>query len=74
MEILFVKSVIKNLNLLTVFLDILILIGVKNSYLLKKDISKIKEKERAVIKKGYRYFLIVDKNYKKFEDVVVQHL
>ena len=43
-----------------------LVIEIKNSYLFKKDIKKIKEKEKATISNGFNYIIIIDKNYNEF--------
>jgi len=40
-----------------------LIIECKNSYLIKKDIEKIKAKENAVLLNGFDYYIIIDKNY-----------
>jgi len=43
-----------------------LIIEIKNSYLAKKDKEKIEAKEKAVLLKGYKYLIIIDKNYEDF--------
>jgi hypothetical protein len=43
-----------------------LIIECKNSYLYKKDNFIILEKEKATIANGFKYFLILDKNYMEF--------
>jgi hypothetical protein len=43
-----------------------LIIEIKNSYLLKRDQNMIREKEQAVLKKGFNYIMILDKNYEEF--------
>lgn len=40
-----------------------LIVECKNSYLLKKDKEIIESKKKATILKGYKYLMIVDKNY-----------
>jgi len=40
-----------------------LIIEIKNSYLVKKDKDKIKAKKKATISKGFKYNMIIDKNY-----------
>ncbi len=41
-----------------------LIIECKNNYLFERDKDIIKEKEKACIKQGYKWILILDKNYK----------
>jgi hypothetical protein len=43
-----------------------LIVEIKNSYLLKKDENIIKAKSNAVIKNGFDYIIIVDKDYTLF--------
>jgi hypothetical protein len=43
-----------------------LVIECKNSYLFKRDYNIIKAKEKAVIDNGFKYFIIIDKNYANF--------
>lgn len=43
-----------------------LIVEIKNSYLAKKDKEKIVAKEKAVINNGFKYIMIIDKNYKLF--------
>ena len=46
--------------------DFNMIIEVKNSYLYKRDLLQITEKEKSVISKGLKYSIIIDKNYENF--------
>ena len=43
-----------------------LIIEIKNSYLYKKYYDSIKAKEKGALKVGYKYIIIVEKNYDKF--------
>ena len=43
-----------------------LIVEIKNSYLLKKDENIIKAKSKAVIKNGFDYITVVDKDYTEF--------
>jgi hypothetical protein len=43
-----------------------LIIEIKNSYLAKKDKEQIKAKENAVISLGFKYIMIIDKDYTEF--------
>jgi hypothetical protein len=43
-----------------------LIIEIKSSYLLKRDKEKIEEKEKSTISNGFKYIIIIDKNYKEF--------
>lgn len=47
-----------------------LIIEIKNSWLNKYDKKKINKKEQAVIKKGFRYIKILDKDYSEFEKLI----
>ena len=43
-----------------------LIVEIKNSYLVKKDIEKIEAKKKATIANGFNYIMIVNKDYSKF--------
>jgi len=43
-----------------------LVVEIKNSYLYKKDKLIIKEKEKYTILNGFKYIIIIDKNYEEF--------
>jgi len=43
-----------------------LIVEIKNSYLAKKDKEKIEAKEKATISNGFRYIMIIDKDYSNF--------
>jgi hypothetical protein len=47
-----------------------LIIECKNSYLAEKDKNKIEEKKKATIANGFKYIMIVDKDYKEFVNLV----
>jgi uncharacterized C2H2 Zn-finger protein len=48
-----------------------LIIEIKNSYYVNKDKNKIKIKEQFVIKEGYSYCIIINKDYTKFIDLIL---
>ena len=48
-----------------------LIIEIKNSYLYKRDKLIIAAKEKAVISYGYNYVIIINKNYDKFNNLVL---
>jgi hypothetical protein len=49
-----------------------LIIECKNSYLFKKDKEKIKAKEKATISNGFKYIIIIDKNYNNLESLLLK--
>ena len=47
-----------------------LVIEVKNSYLYKRDYKEIKAKEEYIIKNGFSYILIIDKNYEDLNKIL----
>jgi hypothetical protein len=47
-----------------------LIVECKNSYLAKKDKDKIEAKKNATIANGFNYIMIINKNYKEFENIV----
>ena len=47
-----------------------LIIEIKNSYLAKRDKCKIRAKKKATINNGFKYIMIVNKNYKNFEKLI----
>jgi hypothetical protein len=47
-----------------------LIIEIKNSYLVKRDKLRLKRKKEAVLKEGYQFIMIVDKNYIEFENLL----
>jgi len=45
-----------------------LIIEIKNSYLYNRDKNILQEKEKATISNGYKYIMIIDKNYNEFND------
>lgn len=50
------------------FVDFNIIVECKNSYLFKRDIKIIEAKRKAVEKQGFKWILILDKNYNRLND------
>lgn len=48
-----------------------LIVEIKNSYLLKRDNDKILAKEKATVDNGFKYLIIVDKNYSEFEKLII---
>ena len=48
-----------------------LIIEIKNKYLFNRDKKMIKEKEKAVEKMGYKYIIIIDKNYENLENGLI---
>ncbi len=44
-----------------------LIIEIKNSYLIKKDKDRIDAKEKATIANGFKYIIVIDKNYSNFD-------
>ena len=51
-----------------------LIIEIKNSYLLRRDKNLILEKERVSREMGFKYFIIIDKDYREFGDFIYQQL
>ena len=47
-----------------------LIIEIKNSYLAEKDKERIKAKKQGTIIKGYKYIMIINKNYNKFDKLI----
>jgi hypothetical protein len=47
-----------------------LIIEIKNSYLAKRDASKMEAKKEGVLKSGYKYILIIDKDYTDFNNLI----
>jgi hypothetical protein len=47
-----------------------LIIEIKNSYLFNRDKNIIEEKEKAVIKNGFNFIIIINKNYIFFEEFI----
>jgi hypothetical protein len=47
-----------------------LIIEIKNKYLAKRDKIKIKAKKIAVLKQGYQFIMIINKNYDEFEKLI----
>jgi len=47
-----------------------LIIEIKNGHLAEKDKEQIKAKQKATISNGYKYILIIDKNYNKFDEFI----
>lgn len=50
-----------------------LVIEIKNSYLVEKDKEQIEAKEKATIANGFKYIMIVNKNYNEFNKLVNIH-
>ena len=44
-----------------------LIVEIKNSYLVERDKEEIKAKKKYTLKKGYKYIMIVDKDYNNFD-------
>jgi hypothetical protein len=44
-----------------------LVVEIKNSYLFKRDFLQIQAKEKATIASGFKYIIIVDKDYTEFK-------
>ena len=51
-----------------------LIIEIKSSYYLKRDKNMIKEKEKSVLKNGYKYIIITDKNYQILENGIISEV
>ena len=51
-----------------------LIIEIKGSYFLKRDKKMILEKEKAVLNSGYKYIIIIDKNYEILENGTIYSL
>lgn len=47
-----------------------LIVEIKNSYYAKRDKNVINFKKKAAISYGYKYIMIIDKNYKEFENLI----
>jgi hypothetical protein len=47
-----------------------LIIEIKNSYLAKRDKLKLSAKKYAVLKKGFNFIMIIDKDYSSFETIL----
>jgi len=47
-----------------------LIVEIKSSYYYERDYKQIKEKENSVIKNGFKYILIIDKEYDEFIKVI----
>jgi len=47
-----------------------LIVEIKNSYLAKRDKNKIRAKKKATIANGFKYIMIIDKNYNHFEKLL----
>jgi hypothetical protein len=50
-----------------------LIIEIKSSYFLKKDLF-IKEKKKATLREGFKYLLIIDKNYEILENGIISEV
>ena len=51
-----------------------LIIEIKSSYYLKRDKNMILEKEKAVLSNGYKYTIIIDKNYKILQNGIISEV
>ena len=49
-----------------------LIVECKNSYLFKRDHLIIKAKEKACIKNGYNYIIVIDKNYEELNNYIIE--
>jgi hypothetical protein len=50
--------------------DLNLIVEIKNSWLYKRDLNILNEKEKSTLEKGYNYILILDKNYDEFKKII----
>lgn len=47
-----------------------LIVECKNSYLAKRDKNILIKKKKASLREGFKWIMIIDKNYSKFEKII----